>query len=212
MKTKAMPKGKISYEDFFVQYEGRRAEWIDGEVVVIPSATARHQNILGFFLCILGVYTESHDLDEILVAPFQVKLGPDLPGREPDLLYIASPHLDRLKDMYLDGPADMIIEIVSEESINRDRGEKFVEYEAAGVLEYWLLDPIRQEGQFYRLGTDNHYHPVLPDDEGIYHSEVVEGFWLRVSWLWQEPLPPVLDVCRELDLLGNPRGDTKGTE
>lgn len=194
MKAGTEHKEKISYEDFLVQYEGRWAEWVDGEVAVIPSATARHQDVLGFLLCTLGVYIESHNLGEILPAPFQIKLGPGLPSREPDLLYIASPHLGRLKDMYLDGPADMVIEIVSQESISRDRGEKFVEYEAAGVSEYWLIDPTREQADFYRLDTDGHYHRILPDDQGIYRSEVVKGFWLKVSWLWQEPMPPVWRV------------------
>ena len=67
--------------------------------------------------------------------------------------------------------------------------------------EYWLIDLIRQEAEFNRIGTDNRYHPVLPDAEGIYHSQTVTGFWLKVSWLWQEPLPRVLDVLKELSVL-----------
>ena len=199
--SKTKPKEKLSYEDFLAQYEGTRAEWVDGEIIMVPPASERHQNIIGFLVNLLRPYVESKNLGEVLLAPFQMKLGTDSPGREPDLLYVASAHLDRLKDTYLDGPADMVIEIISKESINRDRGEKFVEYEAAGVSEYWLIDPIRKQAEFYRLGEDKHYHPVLPDDAGIYHSEAVAGFWLRVSWLWQEPLPPVLKVWRELDLL-----------
>jgi len=196
---KVEPKEKLSYEDFLAWCdEDIWAEWVDGEIIILPSGSVQHQSILGFLSCVLGVYIESHNLGEVLMAPFQMKLGKDLSGRAPDLLYIASAHLDRLKEFYLDGPADMVVEIISKESVSRDRGEKFTEYEAAGVSEYWLIDPIRQEARFYRLGTDSYYHPALPDDEGIYHSEVVKGFWLKVSWLWQEPLPPVWKVCREL--------------
>jgi len=43
-----------------------------------------------------------------------------------------------LKHTYPDGPADLAIEIVSEESRLRDRGEKFAEYEVGGVKEYWI--------------------------------------------------------------------------
>ncbi len=199
--NKARPKEKISYEDFLAWCdEDTWAEWVDGEVIMVSPASRRHQDIVRFLVNLLSLHVESHDLGTILIAPFQMKLGEDMPGREPDLLYVASAHLDRLKDTYLDGPADMVVEIISEESIGRDRGEKFVEYEAAGILEYWLIDPIREQAEFYRIGTDNHYHPAMPD-EGIYHSETVGGFWLRISWLWQEPLPAVLEVCRELNLL-----------
>jgi len=202
VKSKDKPKSKISYEDFLAWCdEDTWAEWVDGDVIMVSPASKRHQSIGSFLESLLRLYVESRNLGEVLRAPFQMKLGEDMPGREPDLLYIASSHLDRLKNTYLDGPADMVIEIISEESIGRDRGEKFVEYEAAGVSEYWLIDPIREQAEFYRIGTDNHYHPVMPDDEGIYHSETVEGFWLRISWLWQDPLPTVLEVCRELNLL-----------
>lgn len=202
LTNKAKPKEKISYEDFLAWCdEDTRAEWVDGDVIMVSPASRRHQDIVRFLVNLLSLHVESHDLGTILIAPFQMKLGEDMPGREPDLLYVASAHLDRLGNTYLDGPADMVVEIISEESIGRDRGEKFVEYEAAGVSEYWLIDPIREQAEFYRIGADNHYHPVLTDDEGIYYSEAVESFWLRVSWLWKEPLPPVLEVCRELNLL-----------
>ena len=39
------------------------------------------------------------------------------------------------------------------------------------------------------------------DEEGVYRSEVVSGFWLKPSWLWEEPLPRVLDVVRELGVV-----------
>ena len=194
-------KEKLSYEDFLVQYDGKHAEWINGEVIVPPPASARHQDIGSFLESLLRTYIESRNLGRMFRAPFQMKVDSDSPGREPDLLFIASANLNRLKPTYLDGAADLAIEIISPDSMNRDRDEKFVEYESAGVPEYWLIDPIRKRADFYRLGADDHYHPVLPDDEGIYHSEVVKGFWLRVSWLWQEPMPPVLEVWKELNLL-----------
>jgi Uma2 family endonuclease len=202
VNSKTKPEGKISYEDFLAWCdEDTWAEWVNGEVIMVSPTSEQHQRIVIFLVKLLDTYVEYRRLGRVFVDSFQMKLGPELSGREPDLLYVSSAHLDRLKDTYLDGPADMVIEIVSKESVNRDRGEKFVEYEAAGVLEYWLIDPIRQQADFYHLGEDNLYHLILPDSEGVYHSEAAEGFWLRVCWLWQEPLPPILEVCRELNLL-----------
>jgi Uma2 family endonuclease len=199
---KTKPNGEVSYEDFLAWCdEDIRAEWVDGDIIMVSPASKQHQQILRFLMSLISSYVELKNLGEVLPAPFQMKLDKTRSGREPDLIYVTSVHLDRLKDTYLDGPADMVVEIVSEESINRDRGEKFAEYETAGISEYWLIDPIHQQAEFYRLGADNYYHLILPDEAGIYHSEVVKGFWLRVSWLWEEPLPPILEVWRELSLL-----------
>ena len=71
-----------------------------------------------------------------------------------------------------------VIEIISPDSIARDRGDKFVEYEAGGVSEYWLIDPLRQQAGFYQPAADGRYRLVPPDADGIYHSPVVSGFRL----------------------------------
>ena len=204
------PKEKLSYEDFLDWCdEDTWAEWVDGEIIMFSPASKKHQNLADFLVSILRIYTETRGLGMVLSAPFQMKLPEDLPGREPDLIFVSNANLYRLavhgvtaerseQDTYLDGPADLAVEIISKESIDRDRGRKFLEYEYSGVLEYWLIDPLRSQAEFYRLGADSRYHVVLPDAEGIYYSEVVPEFWLRVSWLWQMPLPPSVRILAEI--------------
>jgi Uma2 family endonuclease len=72
-------------------------------------------------------------------------------GREPDVLYLARSHLRRLRKTYLNGPADLVVEVVSPESVKRDREQKFGEYQAAGIPEYWVIDPEAQQADFYQL-------------------------------------------------------------
>ena len=67
--------------------------------------------------------------------------------------------------------------------------------------EYWLIDPDQKLAEFYQLDEPGRYHLVTPDGDGIYYSQVLPGFWLRVDWLWQQPLPRVLDVLKELDVV-----------
>ncbi|MCB0245972.1 MAG: Uma2 family endonuclease [Anaerolineae bacterium] len=190
----------MSYEEFLDWAdEDTLAEWVEGEVIVTSPASEPHQNLVGFLSSVLRTFVEQHELGQLLVAPFQMKL--ETSGREPDLLFIGSDRLDRVHRTYLDGPADLAIEIVSPESAGRDRGEKYYEYEAAGIPEYWLLDPQTARAEFYQLGPEGQYRLVAPDTEGVYRSAVLPGFWLRVDWLWQQPLPRVLDVLRELNVL-----------
>ena len=195
------PPGPVSFEEYLEWLdEDTWAEWVNGEVVMLSPASTRHQLIKGFLSITIGIYVEHHDLGTVLDAPFPMKLGDVRRGREPDILFIAKEHLDRLKDTYLDGPADLVVEIVSPESRLRDRGEKFAEYEAGGVREYWLIDPDERRADFYVLGEDGRYERRLPP-EGLYRSEVLKGFWLKEEWLWQDPLPPVLEVLKELGVL-----------
>jgi Uma2 family endonuclease len=189
----------MTYEEFLEWCdEDTLAEWTDGEVIMYSPASDRHQDLADFLTSVLRIYVEGHGLGWVRSAPFQMKTGPDLPGREPDVLFVAGEHLNRLKETYLDGPADLVIEIVSPESGPRDRGEKFYEYESGGVAEYLLIDPQRQQAEFYQRGDQGRYHPVFPDDAGRYHARSVPGFWLDVSWLWQAPLPSPIRAVGEI--------------
>ncbi len=192
---KALPM-KMTYEEF-LQWadEDTLAEWVNGEVVMTSPASRKHQMIAGFLGKVMGLYVEYHDMGVVLSAPFQMKLEH---GREPDLLFVAREHLERLLDNRLEGPADVVVEIVSPESAVRDRGEKFYEYEANGVSEYWLIDPEREWAECYRLDEQGRYRTVFAASEGIYRSDVIPGFWLRVDWLWQEPLPLVDEVVLDI--------------
>jgi len=203
VKTMEMPrvtlKEKMSFDEFLAWCdEDTRAEWVNGEVQMVSPAGDKHQDLADFLLTLLRQFVRHNQLGWIRSAPFLMRL-PEVPsGREPDVLFVRTEHLDRVKPTYLDGPADLVIEITSPESIGRDRGDKFIEYERAGVAEYWLIDPERRRAEFYRLDAQGLYRLCEPDAQGVYRSQVVEGFWLRVEWLWQEPLPLEEEVLREI--------------
>jgi Uma2 family endonuclease len=93
------------------------------------------------------------------------------------------------------------VEVVSAQSRLRERGEKLAEYEIGGVREYWVIDPERQQADFYALGADGRYERKRANADGVYRSTVIEGFWIKEQWFWQEPPPKVLSVLGELGVL-----------
>lgn len=192
-----VPTRKLTYEEFLEWCdEDTWAEWVNGEVIVLSPASDRHQDLVRFLVQVLGIYVETKDLGVVRPAPFQMKTRPELPGREPDLLFVIKERLRLLKETCLEGPADLVVEIISPESRLRDRGEKFAEYELGGVREYWLLDMEERRADFYILGADGRYRLADLEASGVYHSHTVPGFWLKVDWLWQEPLrSPVRTVA-----------------
>jgi Uma2 family endonuclease len=164
-------------------------------------AAINHQNIAVFLDRVFGIYIEAHDLGQLIFAPYVMRLAAIARGREPDLIFVRKDRAHLLTRHYLDGPADLAIEIISPESKKRDRKVKFAEYQIAGIREYWLIDPDKQTAEFYQLDDEKTYEPAALDEEGFYHSQVVAGFRLRVDWLWQSPMSATLDVLRELKVL-----------
>jgi Uma2 family endonuclease len=177
---------RMTYEEFLDWAdEDTLAEWVDGEVIMTSPANDEHQNIAGFLDSVLRLFVERNQLGVIRIAPFQMKLAKS--GREPDVIFVANAHRARLKKTYLDGPADVVVEIISPESAGRDRGDKYFEYEQAGIPEYWLIDPLSRRAEFYQLGPAGTYQLATLTPDGIYRSPAIPGFWLRVDWLWSLP-------------------------
>ncbi|HUW65609.1 MAG TPA: Uma2 family endonuclease [Spirochaetia bacterium] len=198
--SRPQPPGKLSFEAFLEWCdEDTWAEWEDGEVIILTPASAVHQDVKGFLNMVMRGFARHHQCGKVLDAPFIVRLPEHLcRAREPDIIFFRQEQLLRLKETYFDGAPDVIVEIVSPESATRDRKIKFNEYQAAGVKEYWLIDPGHRQAEFFRLGPDDRYHPATLDEQGVFRSEAFFGFWLKSEWLWQDPLPLEIDVLREM--------------
>ena len=193
-------RGYVTFEEYLEQSSDTHiCEWVDGEIITMPGASFEHQTIDKFLLTVMSFYIESNDLGVVLQSPFAMKLEEQRRGREPDILFVGKERLHLFKKNYLDGAADLTVEIISPESIGRDRGEKFIEYEAAGIREYWIIDPDRRITEFYRLGADGYYN-LIPTPDGVFYSDVLSGFFLRTEWLWQNPLP-TRTAFQELNLI-----------
>jgi Uma2 family endonuclease len=189
------PPARMTYEEFLDWHpESTFAEWVNGEAIVMAPPSLRHQDVIRFLSVLLSWFVESRDAGRIYFAPVQMRLK--VSGREPDILFVATEHQSRFRELYLDGPADLVVEVISPESRSRDRIEKFGEYQQAGIREYWLIDPVRQETVFYALGEDGAYQPLPIGSDGVVHSRVLEGFWLDVKWLRQDPLPRLAAVLK----------------
>lgn len=188
-------KVRVTYEQFLEQMdEDTLAEWVEGEVVYLSPAGLEHQDIAGFLSALLRAYVQKHNLGRVIPAPFQMRLLRSERGREPDLLFVANENLHRLHDTYLEGGADLVVGITCSESLLRDRGEKFAEYELEGIREYWIVDPDAKRVDFFVLGEDARYERRREDAQGVYHSVVLQGFRLPVRWLWERP--PLLEALR----------------
>ena len=183
---------KASYEEYLaLPHAGRLIEWVDGEAIYHMPPTPLHQRLVRFLTILLGQFVDLFSLGEMFPAPIELKCDPAGPSREPDLLFVAKAYSQRIGEKRIDGPADLVIEVVSDDSVARDYDEKFIEYQECGVSEYWIIDPRerRKRALFYQLSDAALLEAVMPGEGGIYRSKVVPGFWLKVAWLWELPDP-----------------------
>src|SRR5205807_2577326 len=110
--------------------------------------------------------------------------------RVPDLLFVEKSRLHLLQKNHLEGAPDAAFEIISPDSIARDWREKYADYQAAGVREYWILDPAVPRFDVYSLGGDGQFHTIALQD-GKVASVVLPGFYFRPEWLVAETRPMV---------------------
>ena len=105
---------KMSYEDYLAWPEqGIQAEWVDGEMVIFMPPKDLHQATVGFIYRLIAQFVDLLKLGVVRVAPLEMRVRPDAPAREPDVLFISNQHNERLTAERLDGPADLAIEVIS---------------------------------------------------------------------------------------------------
>jgi len=192
----SQPNHQINYEQFLNWAdEDTLAEWVNGNIIMTSPASYRHQELGSYLNEIVRIFVRVNDLGRVIQPPFQMHL-PGISGREPDLIFVRKERLGILRNSYTQGPADLAVEIVSPESVSRDHTDKFGEYAAGGVPEYWLLDATTNTAIFYRLNQEGQYQIVPLDEQGRYYSQAITGFWLKPSWLSRQPLPEPMRILR----------------
>jgi Uma2 family endonuclease len=198
MDTTIVQTPILAFEDYLEQYEGQRAEWVNGEVIVMSPVTVDHERKRKYLLMLFETYFALRPIGQVLGKPVVMRLSARPSGREPDLFVRLNDSASVLRETYLDGPADICVEIVSASTQERDRGEKFIEYEEGRVTEYWIIDPERQDALFYRLNTQGRYQRADLNSRAEYQTPLLPGFRLHVPTLWQEPLPDVIAIVDQM--------------
>lgn len=178
--------------------ENRFVEFEDGELIMHSPVNIRHQRLAAFLSFLLIGYVRANKLGEVLTGPAVVRLRPNL-NYEPDIFYVAHEQSERFAEEYFSGAPKMIVEILSPGTRNHDLKTKAAAYREHGVQEYWVLDPKRQR-VFRHLLPENRLEPYTVTEEirGKLQSEAIPGFWVKIDWLWSDPLPPEPDCLAEI--------------
>ncbi len=176
---------RMSSQEFLNWEHTGIAEWVNGEVFQM-SVKDEHQRVVDFLIALISMFAKIMHLGTVRSAPYAMRLTSSPSIREPDIMFVRQENIARITSSVFEGPADLIVEVISEESVARDRLDKFDEYEKAGVSEYWLIDsrPDHMRCDFYVLHKGK-YRAGLVNDDNIYTSVVLANLWLNTDWLWQ---------------------------
>jgi len=176
---------KLTFEQFRrLPEDGKQYELIRGEARLNPAPNLRHQTVLQNLDMSLGALVLKHELGEVWPAPLDVRLGEDT-SLQPDLIFVSKAQANILREEFVDGAPDLVVEVLSPSTSAHDRATKLPIYATAGVPEFWLIDPVAKTLEVLKLqGTNYLLHAILAADQSL-TSSLFPG--------WQLPLNQLFD-------------------
>ncbi|RMF83684.1 MAG: Uma2 family endonuclease [Nitrospinota bacterium] len=182
---------RLTYDEYLALPESRqRYEIVDGELIMVPSPTPRHQWISANLFRALDRFIRAHHLGVLLYAPLDVVIQRSpLRVRQPDLLFLSAQRSGitdgaQLQDVpLLPHPPDLVIEILSPANPRRGMEEKLADYRQVGVRECWIVSPEAQTVEVMRLSPEVELLDIFGTGMTVY-SEVLEGFSLPVEYVF----------------------------
>jgi Uma2 family endonuclease len=195
-------KARISARDYIDNpLSEQKSDLIEGVFVMASPASFQHEDIQSFLIASARIFVDSRNLGKIMGPNTAYRLS-ETNVFQPDVSFIARERLHLAKKVYFPGAPDIAVEIVSPGSRHYDWVEKKVNYALSGVQEYWLIDPLDETAVFFKQ-VGGELIPI-PAEAGIVRSDVLDGYWLKRSWLFPkkgEARPSVLEVARLQGLL-----------
>lgn len=175
-------QGEWTYADYKrLPDDGWRYEIIEGELHMTPASGTKHQKIVVNLAFAFSQFVRAQRCGEIYVAPTDVILPGLATPVQPDLLFVTADRLDIVKDAFVEGPPDLIVEVLSPSNWLVDRRVKLEAYAQAGVSEYWIVDAEARAVELFSLAGQQ-YHQVGRYGPGErVASGVLTGFEVSVD-------------------------------
>lgn len=191
------PKARLSAEDYIASPQSaHKSDLIEGVFVMASPASFVHSELQAFLLTTLRNFANQRNLGAVHGENAAYRLNEDN-VYQPDVSFLANERMYLACEVYVEGAPDLVVEVLSPSSRRYDLVEKRINYARFGVREYWVVDPVERTAAVYEL-VQGEWLPVHAE-EGVLRSRVLDGFWLRVSWLFPEAgqtRPSELEIAR----------------
>ena len=174
-----------TYADYCViPQDYRRHEIIEGDHIVTPSPSSRHQKVLATLQFYLDSHIRSQKLGTLLFAPMDVVLS-ETSVVQPDLLFVSRLREHIITEPYVDGPPDLVIEILSPSTASMDRGGKMRLYAKYGIRHYWIVDAKEVTLETFELQESQYQLQAKFEGTETAVSNLFPGLLIPMAELWK---------------------------
>lgn len=172
------PPRRMTEAEYLSLDTPRLVEYLDGFAEELPVATDPHQAMSSEFYDYLKAFVRRRRLGTVRYAPLPVRVE-GVRYREPDVMFMSAANDARRHVQYWVG-ADLVMEVVSEDR-RRDLADKRLDYAAAGIPEYWIVDPLLRTITVLTLAGDAYAEAGVYAAGGTAASVLLAGFAMAVD-------------------------------
>jgi len=175
-----------TYEDYLKLNDDKRYEVINGRLYEMPAPIPLHQKVSRNLVFTLWELIKKFEMGEIYYSPIDVVLSEDV-VLQPDIVFISKERMEIIGEKAIIGSPDLVVEIVSPNTIRRDTVVKKGIYESFGVKEYWIVYPDERVIEVWVLSEGGRYELYsFAEKEGKVKSKVLEGFEVDLKEVFDE--------------------------
>ena len=177
-------KAKLTYADYLEMSDDERYELLNGDLFLSPSPSELHQFLLSVLHLRIGSFARDRNLGKVYFSPFDVVLS-DTDVVQPDLLFISSDRIEIITANDVQGAPDLVVEILSPGTADRDRTLKLDLYAKHGVKEYWIVDPDARTIMVLLQGENRFEVSGIYGDEQSLESPTLGGFTIALKDIFE---------------------------
>ena len=174
---------KFTVKDYMSTPEGARYQLLDGEMILAPSPTSRHQNIVLRLSLALSQFVQANSLGRVWFAPLDVVLS-NYDVAQPDILFVSNARSGIVTEANIQGAPDLVVEILSPGTATYDRGYKQALYSRHNVREYWLVDPDADTVEVLAESQEGLATVASYDAAGTLTSPLLEGLAIELAGIF----------------------------
>ena len=178
-------KTRLTYADYLETSDDGRYELLNGELILSPSPKEIHQYTSSMLHLKFGTHARKNNLGKVYFSPFDVVLS-DTDVVQPDLLFVSNERADMINHDNVRGAPDLVVEILSPTTADRDRTIKLDLYAAHGVKEYWMVDPESRTVMVLLRGESRFEVSGIYGEGQTLSSPTLEGFSVALGEIFQE--------------------------